>query len=315
MELSIIIPVYKTEQYVRRCLESIFKQDFPRDRYEVIVVDDGTPDNSMAVVSEVVAGLDNVTVLHEENSGQSTARNLALTVAKGRYVWFVDSDDWVEEGSLARISALISGEQTDIFNFGYQYYFDGAYTSAPLPTDKMGYAAPGAHLYRREFLNGHGLRFMEGVYHEDFEFCPRAAFLAAETRNLKWRPYIVYKREGSTTTMSNPKKAFDLLRVARSLDDFQRQHEGADFTEHVALALNCSLQNTHIFRMDADNERRLNRELAANRDLWRSLWRSRQLKYKAEFVLFSLFPRHCVEVFKTLQKFNLRDFRKFTRVN
>ena len=91
--LSIVLPVYKVEDYIRACLESIFRQGLPDSEFEVILVNDGTPDKSIDVVSDFVDLHGNVTVINQENQGVSCARNTGLARAKGEYVYFMDPDD------------------------------------------------------------------------------------------------------------------------------------------------------------------------------------------------------------------------------
>lgn len=97
MKLSIIIPVYNVERYLRQCLESCLSQDVPKSQYEVIIVNDGSPDNSQAIIDEYSSKYDNVRVLKKKNGGLSSARNAGLNIASGDYIWFVDSDDWVAD--------------------------------------------------------------------------------------------------------------------------------------------------------------------------------------------------------------------------
>ena len=92
MILSIIIPVYKVEKYVRKTLESVFSENFSDNEVEVIVVNDGTPDRSMDIVNEFVSHK-SLRIINQENQGLSGARNTGIKAAKGKYVWFVDSDD------------------------------------------------------------------------------------------------------------------------------------------------------------------------------------------------------------------------------
>ena len=97
MILSIIIPVYNVEKYVEKCIRSCENQDIPKENYEVIVVNDGSPDGSLAIVERLANEFSNIKVINQENKGLSMARNTGLEAAKGEYVWFVDSDDWIEE--------------------------------------------------------------------------------------------------------------------------------------------------------------------------------------------------------------------------
>lgn len=92
--MTIIVPVYKVEKYLRRCLDSLVNQTYKN--LEIILVDDGSPDNSGAICDEYVQKDSRISVIHKENGGLSSARNAGLEICNGVYVLFVDSDDWVE---------------------------------------------------------------------------------------------------------------------------------------------------------------------------------------------------------------------------
>lgn len=108
MKLSIIIPIYKVEKYIEQCLYSIYDQKIDEFLFEVIAVNDGTPDNSMNIVKKYANKHKNLHVLNYENQGLSIARNLGLKKASGDYVWFVDSDDWLTNNSLSIVISHLS---------------------------------------------------------------------------------------------------------------------------------------------------------------------------------------------------------------
>ncbi len=93
MDLSIIVPIYNVEQYVRACIESIYRQGLDEDRFEVILVNDGTKDKSMEVIQDIIQQHKNITVVHQENQGLSVARNNGMAIAKGEYLLMSDSDE------------------------------------------------------------------------------------------------------------------------------------------------------------------------------------------------------------------------------
>ena len=93
-KLSIIVPVYKVEQYINKCIDSILNQTFTD--FELILVDDGSPDNCGKICDEYAQKDERVRVIHKENGGVSSARNLGIDEAKGEYVSFIDPDDWID---------------------------------------------------------------------------------------------------------------------------------------------------------------------------------------------------------------------------
>ena len=106
-KISVIVPVYKVEPYLRKCLDSIVNQTYRN--LEIILVDDGSPDNCGAICDEYAAKDQRVRVIHKANGGLSSARNAALEIATGAYIGFVDSDDWIE---VKMFEVLLSGLQT-----------------------------------------------------------------------------------------------------------------------------------------------------------------------------------------------------------
>lgn len=122
-KITIIIPVYKVEPYIRKCVESIIGQSYRQ--IEVILVDDGSPDNCGAICDEYARSDKRITVLHTENEGVYIARNKALDVATGDYLMFVDSDDWVEPDFCETALRLAQENNVQLVAFMYNNVFEG----------------------------------------------------------------------------------------------------------------------------------------------------------------------------------------------
>lgn len=118
LKFSIIVPVYKAQQYLRTCIDSIMGQTYPN--FELILVDDGSPDLSLQICMEYEQKDNRVKVVHKENRGVSAARNEGLKIAKGDYIIFVDSDDYVKSNLLEEIEKNISKNQADIVVYGFE---------------------------------------------------------------------------------------------------------------------------------------------------------------------------------------------------
>lgn len=114
--ISIIIPVYNVEAYLRECLDSIVTQQF--DDYEAILIDDGSTDSSSVICDEYAERYSQLKVIHKENGGVSSARNAGLVVAKGEWIWFVDADDWIQTDALKTLSIAIRDIIADTIYFG-----------------------------------------------------------------------------------------------------------------------------------------------------------------------------------------------------
>jgi len=131
IDFSIIIPVYKVEKYLRPCLDSILTQSF--GDFELILVDDGSPDNSPAICDEYAARDNRIIVIHKENAGVVSARKEGLLRAQGTYVTFVDSDDLLADGCLDALKAYADTNNTpDMILFGFCDYLDGEIKPFPL---------------------------------------------------------------------------------------------------------------------------------------------------------------------------------------
>ena len=226
MKLSIIIPVYNVEQYIGCCLQSCLSQaNVTADDYELVIVNDGTKDNSMQVVEEMTQGCTNITVINQDNQGLSMARNAGLRAAKGEYVWFVDSDDCIEEGCLYAIKERLEETAVDALLLQYRnVYSDGTSNEEKYSTidgivegkevllsNKFFVEVPFA-IYRREFLLQQQLSFYPGIYHEDNEFKPRMLYLARTCASYDRVAYNYFR--GVANSISST------LRLKNGLDDF-----------------------------------------------------------------------------------------------
>ena len=116
--VSIIVPVYNVERYIKRCVDSLQGQTL--QNIEIILVDDGSKDNSGCLCDEFAQQDPRIHVIHKQNAGQGLARNDGLNIAKGRYVLFIDSDDFIEPDTCEKLSDRMQREQADLCSFGYQ---------------------------------------------------------------------------------------------------------------------------------------------------------------------------------------------------
>lgn len=186
-EVSIIVPVYNVEKYLEKCIESIIYQSF--EDWELILVDDGSPDNSGAICDRMAAADKRIRVIHKNNEGVSKARNVGIENAQGEYLCFIDSDDWVEPTYLGSMMNHIEGKNSVVYGNVINDYTYGKESSAVfdytdekkvnLDTDGAEIAAlrllengfPFAKLFRKDVIDETGLRFDENLsYHEDHLF-------------------------------------------------------------------------------------------------------------------------------------------------
>lgn len=148
MTLSIIVPVYKVEKYLRRCVDSILNQTF--SDFELILVDDGSPDNCGAICDEYAAKDDRIAVIHKANGGLSSARNAGLDIAQGDYIGFVDSDDHIHPRMYEILVETMEREKTDLVQCWYQRVrSDESTTYLPIET------LPRTQKYEKSYFLGH----------------------------------------------------------------------------------------------------------------------------------------------------------------
>lgn len=134
--ITIVIPVYNVQNYIERCVKSFVCQNY--EDYELILVDDGSTDDSGRVCDELAGKYSKVTAVHKENGGLASARNYGLKYAVGKYVTFVDSDDWVVENYLRTLDSCLKEHQPDVMKFGYQRVKDGVSGKITIPYYDVG---------------------------------------------------------------------------------------------------------------------------------------------------------------------------------
>ena len=228
-KLTFILPIYKVEAYLPQCVDSILSQC--DESCEVILVDDGSPDGCGAICDRYAAADDRVRVIHKPNGGLSDARNAGFRLAKGQYVLFVDSDDYIEPGSVGKLLDWIGDTQADVaFLQSRKVYPDGTWEPMGEELEReqvfgktrdtvLEYLAgrpkfPGSawgKIYRREFLAENSLHFpADRRLSEDLSFSLNV-FLTAQRFDVLEFPYYCYRqnRAGSITNTVSPKYYFD----------------------------------------------------------------------------------------------------------
>lgn len=220
IRLSIIVPMFKVEQYVEECIRSLYRQDIPASEYEVICVDDCSPDNSAVIVERLQKEYPTLRlILNERNKKLGGARNTGLKEAQGKYIWFVDSDDMLKPNCLKQLVDAMDAGQDDYIHFNLaKLYPDGHFAPeehfdlAPIPmTGADMYfcktirwqcqVSACRKIYRREFLQQNNLYFVEDMMYEDNDYSMRVAAAAIKCRHVDVSPYI-YRQVPTSTTHS-----------------------------------------------------------------------------------------------------------------
>ena len=238
-KLSIIIPVYNVEAYIDDCLHSIYSEESDGLSFEVIVVDDGTPDKSMDIVNRYVERYKNLSILHQKNQGQSVARNTGLEIAKGEYVWFVDSDDWIEPYSInTLISLMEQNPGIDIFAVPSTWKYDdpnkdwidlrvadNTIMSGRKYQDSGLQMAAWQFVTKRSFLRDSNIKFYPGIIHEDTLWGAEIMYLAQQVMIIKQPLYCYRQRQkGSAMHNINIRSGYNIIKVHEQLMKFMNEY-------------------------------------------------------------------------------------------
>lgn len=239
IKLSIIVPVYNVEEYIRPCLESIFKQGLDEEYFEVIIVNDGTEDRSMEMIQDIIKQHKNITIINQENQGLSVARNNGMAAAKGKYIFMPDSDDFLIENSLKPLLEIAIESQADVVVADFYEMTNDEIESAEinLPNfadikieEKTGeqmffeFLRPHNHtvwrtLYKNDFLKFNKITFYPGIYVQDRPFTHEVYLKAKKAIVVPW-PFYIYRRhsKGISYTMSE-KYAKDYCKAIKIMWD------------------------------------------------------------------------------------------------
>ena len=321
MTISIIIPVYNVEKYVEKCILSCENQDIPKEDYEVIVVNDGSPDGSLVIVERVAQEYPNIKVISQENGGLSAARNAGMQNATGEYYMFVDSDDWIAENCLGKLTKKLRDENPDALAICAANVINGEpkrRQSYPDETPISGkdflkkgapHCAPFA-IWKALFFKKHNLMFFRGIFHEDSELTPRAYYLADKISRINDLIYFVYQNPTSITRSVNPKKAFDRVEVVScNLSKFAKNVEPeyqVCFYDLIGSAVNEAMFDIQM--ANKEEKEKLNASIVERSYLWSDIRKSSILKYRIESYLVRIFKKHPLKVYEMMQKINRKNF-------
>lgn len=249
-EISVIVPVYKAEQYLERCVKSILEQTY--QNFELILVDDGSPDNCPTMCDEWAEKDNRVHVIHKKNGGASSARNAGLKIAKGNWIAFADSDDWLDKTALKTLYDLAKKYNVPMAIGGMRVVQEDTNASVVKKQDVK--VLSHADLMSRFFrLNGEpdthsvcgaiiqrnildGYTFIEGKMNEDVEACYYLARKCEAAIYIDAPLYNYFKNIEGVTNSGFSKKKLDLLDV---WDIVQKQVEQFTPEYSYACEMNC----------------------------------------------------------------------------
>lgn len=273
--VSIIVPIYNVEQYLKECLDTLVNQTL--QDIEIICVNDGSPDNSVDIVRKYMQADSRIKLIEQENRGLSGARNAGLKVAKGEYVYFMDSDDWLEHDAMEMCYQVAIRDNVDVVLFDALSFKDGVencsgeiqntYDRSKLLQSYANQAMPAKQLFkqmvqtgamrasaclnfiRRDLLVKNGLNFEEGLIHEDELFTPQLYALA---NTMMYIPQMFFHRRvrpGSIMTSVKTEKTLEsLCHIISELCAFAISHFGVRWV----IYLRCYELAIHVNNLKKD---------------------------------------------------------------
>lgn len=259
---SIIIPAYNVEKYIGECLDSVLLHQKLTYDIEIIVVDDGSNDKTADVLKKYQHEY-GITVITQKNLGQAAARNNGIKASHGKYLLFLDSDDYFVADALNNLLIFLAGTNFDLVEYDYMEHNEktGDETCCPLEYAFMegetGQAAFASQVknssYRplvwtkavlRKMLQDNDIYFLPGIFHEDEEWCPK---IYAYAKTVSYFPERVYayrtRREGSVMYKMRLKNCRDLLTVINSLEQFTLNKM---LTSEYVSALRCVMSANYM---------------------------------------------------------------------
>ncbi|MEN3324125.1 glycosyltransferase family 2 protein [Mariniflexile soesokkakense] len=240
IKISVIIPMYKVEQYIQKCIDSVYNQGYKESAFEIIAIDDESPDNSLSLVNEISKNHNNITVVSQKNKGLGGARNTGIEYAKGTYLLFLDADDYLLPNALKEIIDIAIKYDLDILEFGAQGVLPNGAISYEVSKCTNGTIYNGVtyynnlkymnsacnKLYNRELLVTNNIKFIEKIYIEDFEFNTRVFFYSKKVMAIKnIVAHYLQSPNSITRNTSKEKKAkmlSDILLVLKVTKEFSQ---------------------------------------------------------------------------------------------
>lgn len=240
-KFSLIVPIYKIEAYLPKCIDSVLAQTC--QDYELLLIEDGSPDGCGKICDDYAAKYpDKIRAIHQKNGGAGAARNNGIALASGEYLLFVDGDDYLSANFLAELSAAAQKAPADLLLFGAEVERDGKKVGElheAVPAEKLlsvkdepslyfGVMAPWNRAYRRTLFTEHDITFPTKVWYEDIRVVTKILAVAQTAYRLPGAYYHYLQREGSTMNNKNIERNAEIL---QAFDDILGWYASHSFLE------------------------------------------------------------------------------------
>lgn len=265
MKLSVIVPIYNTERFLPRCLDSLLRQGVEVGQYEIICVNDGSPDNSAAILAEYVQKYPEVfKIVTQANSGTGVAKNAGMRIAKGEYIAFVDSDDYVIDNAFNYLIEHCCEENVDVIHFTWKIVStDGAslYDPDAKPDGEILFDGNGAEAYNRQKLPYVWAKLYRRTFLEEHRICFEAPLMEDELFNFEvfhLHPRLrivssnVYRYEQGNptsilTTIDKEKVKVQLKWLLFVMDKMENYLQEGDGDLELAAQRNINIFSMHYY--------------------------------------------------------------------
>lgn len=277
MLISIIVPAYNVENYLERCVSAIIKQT--SQDYEVVIIDDGSTDSTGEIADKISKNNDKIRVIHQENKGLGGARNTGIVAARGDYLFFLDSDDYIRGNTVEIIKYYLEQKKLDILVFD----FCSDETENNLVVDDINYreinnkeylifGGPSAcnKVYRKEIFVNQSIYFPEKTLYEDIATIPNTACFARKIGIIDAQLYYYVFRQDSIISSPNLKRIPEVLRGFNRVLEFYKKHglikEYNEELEFLAIlhVFYCSCQRIMIARGGKDDYKKIEKYMYDN---------------------------------------------------
>lgn len=265
--VSVIIPVYNVEDYLCECVDSAINQTYKN--LQIILVDDGSTDSSGKICDDYAEKDERISVVHQKNGGLSVARNTGLSNAKGKYIYFLDSDDYVVDNTIENLVSIADKDKSDIVFFDavsfadtpdftvkqnyirkHKYKTDSGYNIfSAMCQNKEFHSAVYLMLFKSDFIVNNNLKFAPGLLHEDMIFTYQALCFAKVVSQCDKTLYYRRYRKNSIMTSSKTKKHYEsCIEVSKTNTKFTYDTFGSDISSECCQYLSrCAFNVFNVY--------------------------------------------------------------------
>ncbi|MGG7213279.1 glycosyltransferase family 2 protein [Clostridium nigeriense] len=323
--ISVIVPVYNTEKYIRKCIESLLNQTYKR--LEIILVDDGSQDRSGEICDEYKSIDERITVIHKKNGGLSDARNVGIKIAKGEYIAFLDSDDWVDINLYSRLYSILKKYSAEISICNFKKVFDEddilsssekIYNYSNIEALEEIYGENCAQmivawnkLYKKNIFRG--LYYPKGKIHEDEFLTPKLLYRANKIVYIEEE--LIYYRQTPNSIMNSEFsiRRLDYLEILEERNEFI-QNNGLTSIEIKSIERQLNSIINYYFKVKSS---RIHNKENVSKDLYNKFIKTSNnipkkllFKFKLKIFIFKLSPRICKYLFISLEMQKIIGNRK-----